>query len=191
MSGEKILIADDDRVILMTLAEGLTGAGYQVIEARDGLQAAALCKSETPDLALLDIRMPGLDGIALGQSIGGLVPFLFLSAYDDEDLVKRAGEAGALGYLIKPLGLPAVLTAIRVALARAEEISGLRQRKSELSAALASNRVIGTAIGMVMSENHLSQQDAFERLRRHARDRRRKMEDVALAIIEHREQLPS
>lgn len=191
MSAEKILIADDDRVILLTLAEGLTDAGYQVIVARDGLQALALCKSEQPDLALLDIRMPGIDGIALAQSVckETAVPFLFLSAYDDEDLVKRALEAGALGYLIKPLGLPAIVLAIRVALARAQEISSLKERKGELEGALASNRIIGTAIGMLMRESMLSQQEAFERLRRHARDRRLRLEELARAIVEDNELL--
>lgn len=191
MSSEKILVADDDRVILMTLAEGLAEAGYQVISARDGLQALALCKSEHPDLALLDIRMPGLDGIELAQSVckESGVPFLFLSAYDDEDFVKRAVEAGALGYLIKPLGMPAILLAVRVALARAQEISGLKKRKQDLEAALASNRIIGTAIGMVMRESQLTQEEAFERLRRYSRGKRRKLEEVAQALVAGTERL--
>ena len=191
MVAEKILIADDDRVILLTLSEGLTEAGYRVIPARDGLQALALCKSEQPDLALLDIRMPGLDGIALAQTVckETAVPFLFLSAYDDEDLVKRAVEAGALGYLIKPLGLPSILLAIKVALARAQEISGLRQREDQLEGALASNRVIATAVGMLMHASKLTQQEAFERLRRHARDRRLKLEDLARLVVEENELL--
>ena len=101
----KILVADDDRVVLLTLAEGLREAGFEVIEARDGLQALALCRSEAPDLALLDIRMPGLDGLELARRLRDetRVPFLFFSAYGDEEFVRRAVEIGALGYLIKPL----------------------------------------------------------------------------------------
>ncbi len=191
MSAEKILVADDDLVILTTLCEVLTEAGYRVSSAHDGLQALALCKIERPDLALLDIRMPGLDGIALAQSVCKEpgVPFLILSAYDDEDFIKPAVEAGALGYLIKPLSLPIVLRTIRVALARAKEISELRQRKQDLEAAIASNRIIGTAIGMVMKESKLTQEEAFERLRRYARGQRRKLEDVAQAIVADKERL--
>ena len=191
MSGEKILVADDDRVILMTVAEGLTGAGYRVVTARDGLQALALCKSEHPDLALLDIRMPGLDGIALAQDVCREVeaPVLFLSAYDDEDLVKRAVDSGALAYLSKPASLPSILLAVRVALARAAELAALKQREESLEGALASNRVIATAIGMIMQESRLGQQEAFERLRRSARNRRMKLEELARAVVENDERI--
>ena len=182
---KKILVADDDRVILLTLAEGLTKAGYLVIAAQSGKQALALSNSEHPDLALLDICMPDIDGIALAQSIcqDSAVPFVFLSAYDDEGLAKRAVEAGALGYLVKPQSLPAILLALRVALARAEEIASLRQREQQLERALASNRIIATAVGILMRENQVSQQEGFERLRRLARDRRLKLEDLARTLV--------
>lgn len=174
----KILLADDDRVVLFTLGEGLREAGFEIIEAHDGLQALALCRSEAPALALLDIRMPGLDGLELACRLCDEtnVPFLFLSAYGDEAFVRRATEMGALGYLIKPLHVAAIVPSIRTALARARDISGLRD-------ALASNRTIATAVGMLMRAEGLDQPHAFEHLRRQARSQRRKLEDLAKTMV--------
>ena len=179
MSKPKILIADDDRVVLFTVAEGLREAEFDVIEARDGLQALALCRSEAPDLALLDIRMPGLDGLDLARRLREetRVPFLFLSAYNDEVFVRRAVEIGALGYLLKPLNVPALLPMVRTALARSHDLSGLQ-------GALASNRTIATAVGMLMQAEGLDQNAAFEKLRQQARTLRRKVEDVARTMID-------
>ena len=179
---EKILVADDDRVVLLTLSEGLWEAGFEVIEARDGLQALALCQSQAPELALLDIRMPGLDGLELERCLRDetKVPFIFFSAYGDDAFVKRAVEIGALGYLIKPLVVTAIVPAIRTALARSRDISGLRS-------ALESNRTIATAVGMLMRTEGLDQLAAFERLRQRARTQRRKLEDLARNMVESRQ----
>lgn len=178
MSKVKILIADDDRVVLFTLAEGLREADFDVLEARDGLQALDLCRRETPALALLDIRMPGLDGLELARRLREetSVPFLFFSAYSDEAFVRHAVESGALGYLLKPLNVPALLPMVRTALARSRDFSGLQD-------ALASNRTIATAVGMLMHAEGLDQPAAFEKLRQQARGQRRKLEDVAMAMI--------
>ncbi len=179
MNTTKILIADDDRVVLFTLAEGLRDAGYDVIEARDGLQALDLCRSEAPALALLDIRMPGLDGLQLARRLREetAVPFLFFSAYGDEAFVRSAVEAGALGYLLKPLDVAAILPMVRTALARSQDISGLQD-------ALASNRTIATAVGMLMQAEGIDQGAAFAKLRQQSRTLRRKVEDVARAMID-------
>jgi response regulator NasT len=175
----KILVADDDRVVLFTLAEGLRDAGFEVIEAHDGLQALALCQSEAPALALLDIRMPGLNGLQLARRLRDetMVPFMFFSAYGDEDFVRNAVEIGALGYLIKPLQVATIVPMIRTALARAHDISGLQS-------ALASNRTIATAVGVLMRAEGIDQAAAFERLRRQARSERRKLEDLARSLVE-------
>ena len=175
----KILVADDERVVLFTLAEGLREAGFEVIEARDGLQALALCQSDAPDLALLDIRMPGLDGLELARRLRDetAVPFLFLSAYGDEAFVQRAVEIGALGYLIKPLLVASIVPTLRTALARSKDISGLQ-------GALESNRTIATAVGILMRAEGLDQPAAFERLRQQARTGRRKLEDLARELVE-------
>ena len=175
----RILLADDDRVVLFTLAEGLREAGFEVIEARDGIEALALCQSQAPDLALLDIRMPRLDGLELARRLRAetTVPFLFLSAYGDEEFVRRAVEIGALGYLIKPLHVAAIVPMIRTALARSNDLSGLQD-------ALASNRTIATAVGMLMKSEGMDQPAAFEHLRQQARKERRKLEDLAQEMVD-------
>ena len=176
---KRILIADDDRLVLLTLADGLREAGFEVIEACDGLQALALCRDKVPTLALLDIRMPGLDGLELARRLRDetAVPFLFLSAYNDEQFVQRASEIGALGYLVKPLTIAAILPTVRTALARANEISGLR-------GALDSNRTIATAVGILMRDQGIDQTRAFGQLRQQARDQRRKLVDLAGEMVE-------
>jgi len=175
----KILIADDDHLVLFTLAEGLREAGFKVIEASDGLQAIALCQSESPDLALLDIRMPKLDGLELASRLRNetSIPFLFLTAYGDEAYIQRAVALGALGYLTKPLNVAAIVPMIRTALARSHDINCLQE-------ALESNRTIATAIGMLMQAESLGQPAAFERLRGQARSERCKLEDLARSVIE-------
>ncbi len=175
----RILVADDDRVVLFGLAEGLRGAGFDVIEARDGDEALALCRSQAPDLAMLDIRMPGLDGLELAKALREQtsVPFLFLSAYSDVELVKRAVAIGALGYLVKPLDVGAIVPSLRTALARAADLAGLRY-------ALESNRTIATAVGVLMARENSDQQAAVERLRALARNQRRRMEDVARKLVD-------
>ncbi len=174
----KILVADDDRVVLFTLAEGLREAGFAVIEARDGLRALELCRGERPDLALLDIRMPGLDGLELARRLREetTVPFLFFSAYDDEELVQRAVKLGALGYLVKPIDVARIVPMLHAALARSVDLEGLR-------GALQSNRLIGTAVGIAMRQWGLDQQAAFERLRKRARDRSVKLIDIAREVV--------
>lgn len=175
----KLLVADDDRVVLFTLAEGLRDAGFEVLEARDGLRALELCRSEQPDLALLDIRMPGLDGLELARRLRSetAVPFLFFTAYDDDDMVREAVNLGALGYLVKPLDVTRIVPMLRAALARSRDLDGLRQ-------ALQSNRLIGAAVGIAMRTWNLDQQAAFERLRKHARDHSLKLADVARETVE-------
>ncbi len=184
-----ILLADDDRVVLFTLAEGLRAAGYEVLTAQDGERALALCEQEFIDLALLDIRMPGLDGMGLARQLREVraVPFLFLTAYDDPDLVRQAAAAGALGYLVKPLGVAALLPSLSMALARAAEMRELNVQNQGLQDAVHSNRLIGAAIGMVMSQEGLSRSAAFERLRKQARDGGRRLTEVAREMVDSAE----
>lgn len=179
----RLLVADDDRVVLFTLSEGLRKAGFDVREARDGLQALKICTEEAPDLALLDIRMPGLDGLELARRLRDEtdVPFMFFSAHGDLDYVNRAVRFGALGYLLKPLPVAAMVPTLRAALARAQELSGLKF-------ALTRSRSIGMAVGILMRETGMDQQSAFERLRQLARNRRSKIEDIASHIVRQAEQ---
>ena len=130
-----ILLVEDDRLILHTLANGLRNAGYHILEADSGESAMQLCTGEgRPDLALLDMRLTGMSGIDFARWLKKTwgTPFLFLSAYNDPKIVTNAAELGALGYLVKPLDIPQILPSLRIALQRAGEIHKLQQAKIDL-----------------------------------------------------------
>ena len=134
MEPTSILVVDDDRLILFTLAKGLRDAGFTVIEAGSGEQAIEMCADFTPDLAILDMRMPGLSGLDVARWLkeNNGAPFIFLSAYDDQETVQLAVAEGALGYLVKPVDVPHVLPTLHAALARAKELHKLKQNEQHL-----------------------------------------------------------
>jgi response regulator NasT len=187
----RLLVADDDRLILSTLSAGLQSRGYDVLEAADGEEALQLCGQHEPDLAILDIRMPKQTGIEVAKQLQQTadVPFMFLSAYGDEELVAVAAECGALGYLLKPLDVPQIVPAIEAAMVRAAEIRQLRDSERNLHTALASGRETSAAVGVLMERHKLTGEDAFEMLRQRARSERRKIADVARELIEATETL--
>jgi response regulator NasT len=181
----RILVADDDRLILHTLLSGLRDAGYEVLVADEGEQALAMCAEAAPDLAVLDVRMPGLSGpeVAARLQQQGAVPVMFLSAYGDADTVRQAVAAGALGYLVKPLDVAQIIPAIEAALARAAEIARLRRAEANLAAALSSSRATSVAVGLIMERYQLGSEQAFEMLRSYARSRREKVAEVAARFV--------
>lgn len=185
MTATRILVADDDRLVRVTVSTGLRQAGYEVIEAGDGAQAVALAESEHPALAVLDLRMPRLSGLEVAARLrgGSAVPFIFLSAYDDADAVRQAADAGALGYLVKPIDVRQMLPTIEAALDRAAEIRNLRTSESQLNMALEQGRETSVAIGIMMARHLLTEAEAFEALRSHARRTRRKLADVAAELV--------
>lgn len=193
MPSVRLLLADDDRLVLGTLEKGLDGAGYQVAAVLGGEEALERARRERFDLALLDIRMPGISGIELARQLRiehGLA-CLILSAYDDQALVEQAVAEGALGYLIKPMDTPRMIPAIQAALARARELDDLRTGKARLEATLGDHRQASTAVGILMERRGLSQQEAFEVLRARARAESRKLEAVARDLVEAAERLNS
>jgi two-component system, response regulator PdtaR len=133
------LLADDDRLVLATLTEGLRRAGYTVLDAAGGDEAIRLACEHKPDLAILDMRMPGRDGLAVARWLCEHTdcPFLFLSAYGDTEVVSAAVQAGALGYLVKPLDVQQILPSIEAALNRGRELRALLEEEAQLSAACA------------------------------------------------------
>jgi response regulator NasT len=181
----KILVVDDDLVVLATVSLGLREAGYHVLQVDSGELAIQVCRREKPDLAILDMRMPGMSGIDVGRvlkkEIG--IPFIFLSAFSDKDTIDAAAETGALGYLVKPLEISRIVPAIEMALARAEDMATLEKGHSNLSTALGHNREIDIAVGLAMARHHLNRTDAFEALRTYARSHRCKIAEVAQQII--------
>jgi len=187
MDGKKtIVLADDDRLILSTLGDGLRNEGYEVFEAEDGDAAVALCKEKHPALALLDLRMPGVSGLEAARRLRAEtdVPFLFLSAYGDADTVQQATEEGALGYLVKPIDLPQIIPSIEAALARAADIRDLKESEYHLNRALAQGRQTSVAVGVIMERHRLTERQAFDLLRNRARSQRRKVVDVAQDLVD-------
>jgi two-component system, response regulator PdtaR len=182
----RILVAEDETIIRLDLKEILERAGYEVCaEARDGEEAVALAASEAPDLAILDVKMPRLDGIEAARRMLAErpIPIVMLTAYGQDELVSRAVEAGVFGYLVKPFREADLLPAIHAARARYEELRTLREEAESLAEALAARKIVERAKGLLMEREGLSEQDAFERLRRASQVSGRSMRVVAEALI--------
>jgi AmiR/NasT family two-component response regulator len=182
----RILVAEDETIIRMDLREILERAGFEVCaEARDGEEAVELARRERPDLAVLDVRMPALDGIEAARRILAErpIPILMLTAYGQDELVSRAIEAGVFGYLVKPFRESDLLPAIQAARARHAELEALREEAQSLAAALATRKVVERAKGLLMEREGLSEGDAFARLRRASQVSGRPMKVVAEALI--------
>ncbi len=191
MSEIKLLLADDDRVIVTTMSEDLVSAGYKVIHAYNGKEAVEKCQQESPDLAILDVRMPIMDGIEASVEIKDTTetPFIFLTAYSDKNILEKAVENGALGYLIKPVSAERMIPVIETALARAKDLNAVLDTNSNLLQAIENRRDIDIAIGLMMERYSLSRQDSFEIMRHLARSERSKIETEAAGIVEAAEKL--
>lgn len=181
MSRKKLLIADDDRLILSTLGQGLLSAGYAVFLASSGEQAIHISDAIQPDLAILDVSMPGKSGIETAREIreNSNTPIIFLSAYSDKDIVENAVHEGALGYLVKPIDIPQILPTIESALARSADIHELKNKHNSLSVALDNSKKINVAVGIIMERYGLIQNESFEIIRKYARSKRIKLAHAA------------
>lgn len=191
-AGKQLLLIDDDRLVLSVIANGLTHAGYRVSTAESAEDAEALLAGgERPDLAILDVRMPGMSGLHLAQRLHELdhIPFMMLSAYSDQEIVEQATRCGALGYAVKPLDISQLIPAIEAAVARADELQDLRETRQQLQKALDAERNISVATGITMMEYRLKRSAAFALLRDSARKQRRKLAEVADDVVKAREVL--
>lgn len=187
-----LLLVDDDRLVLSTLATGLQQEGYRVSTAESAEDALiVLASGERPDLAILDVRLAGQSGLHLAERLHRLdhIPFMMFSAYSDPSIVEEANRHGALGYLVKPLDIPQLVPAIGAALARANDLQDLRSTRLQLQAALDSERDISLAVGITMMQHRLTRREAFELLRKSARSRRCKLAELAAEIIQAAETL--
>ena len=189
MKKQKILLADDNRVILATLSEGLEQSGYEVLTASNGKDALELCLNEKPDLAILDIRMPEMTGIEAAKKLQEEtdIPFMFLTAYGDEETVNQALTDGCYGYLVKPIDLPQLKPAIEAAIRQAEDFEKLKLTNAQLDQALKQDRSFNVAIGLVMERYRLTERQAFEALRKYARSNQCKMTDLTRDVLESAE----
>jgi two-component system, response regulator PdtaR len=182
----RILVAEDETIIRLDLREILERAGFEVCaEARDGEEAVQLALSEEPDLAILDVKMPRLDGIEAARRILGErpIPIVILTAYGQEELVSRAVEAGVFGYLVKPFRETDLLPAIHAARAWHAELQALREEAESLAEALATRKLVERAKGLLMAQEGLNEEEAFARLRRASQVSGRPMRVVAEALI--------
>lgn len=193
MSPIRLLIADDDRVILATLAEDLIEHGYDVQTASTGEEAVTACRLSPPELAILDIRMPVMGGIDAARLIRAQheVPILFLSAYSDKEMVEHAVAEGALGYLVKPISIEKLIPAIVTALARANDLKTAERSQQHLTQAMQSKRETDIAIGILIERFNINREIAFEVLRRMARSNNRKLVEIASDLVERGEMLSS
>jgi two-component system, response regulator PdtaR len=182
----RVLIAEDETIIRLDLKDLLERAGFDVCaEAKDGLEAVELARSEQPDVAVLDVKMPRLDGIEAARRIMDErpIPIVMLTAYGQDELVSRAVEAGVFGYLVKPFREQDLLPAIRTARARHEELEALREEAESLSEALSARKVIERAKGLLMAKENLTEEEAFARLRKASQLSGRPLKVVAEAVV--------
>src|SRR5213595_1569408 len=182
----RILVAEDETIIRLDLKDLLERSGFDVCdEAKDGEEAVALARSERPDVAVLDVKMPRLDGIEAARRIldERPIPIVMLTAYGQDELVSRAIEAGVFGYLVKPFRESDLLPAIQTARARHDELAALREEAESLAEALAARKAIERAKGLLMEKEGLTEADAFARLRKASQVSGRPLKVVAEAVV--------
>ena len=182
----RVLVAEDETIIRLDLKELLERAGFDVCaEARDGVEAVELARTAQPDLAIMDVKMPRLDGIEAARRIldERAIPIVMLTAYGQQELVARAVEVGVFGYLVKPFREQDLLPAIQTARARHEELAALREEAESLTEALAARKTIERAKGLLMAKEGLSEQEAFARLRKASQVSGRPLKVIADAVV--------
>jgi len=182
----RVMIGDDESIIRMDLREMLTNLGYLVVgEAGDGRSAVNLARELKPDVVILDIKMPGMDGIEAARILTEekIAPVVLLTAYSQRDLVERAKEAGVVGYITKPMRESDLTPAIEVAMARFSEFRALEKEVGDLKQALETRKLVDRAKGILMDTQGLSEAEAFRRIQKMSMNKRKTMKDVAEAII--------
>ncbi len=183
-SAIRILVAEDEALIRMDLVEMLQEAGYQVIaQATNGEEAIALATEHSPDLAILDVKMPVLDGISAAEKIISIAPVLMLTAFSQRELVERARDAGVMAYVVKPFTIGDLIPAIEIAISRHTQMRSLADEVADLHERLETRKIIDRAKGILMKALNLSEPEAFSWIQRAAMDRRLTMKEVAQAVI--------
>lgn len=182
------MIAEDETLIRMDLAEMLGEEGYDVVgQAGDGQRAVELTEDLKPDLVILDVKMPVLDGIAAAEAIAGkrIAPVVMLTAFSQRELVERARDAGAMSYLVKPFTQSDLVPAIEMAMSRFAEISQLESEITDLTERLETRKAVDRAKGVLQEQLELSEPDAFRWIQKTAMDLRMSMREVAEGVVSH------
>ncbi len=187
MSTEKkirILVAEDETIIRLDLVEMLTEAGYEIVaQAENGSVAVDLAKLHKPDLAILDVKMPEMDGITAAEQIITWAPVLMLTAFSQRDLVERARDAGVMAYVVKPFSISDLIPAIEIAISRHTQMKSLETEVADLYERLETRKLIDRAKGILMKAMNLSEPESFAWIQKTAMDRRISMKQVAQAVI--------
>ena len=182
----RLVLADDESIIRMDLKEMLTSLGYVVVgEAGDGRSAVNLARELRPDLVVMDIQMPDMDGIDAARVLTeeNLAPVLLLTAYSQQELVERAKEAGVVGYIVKPFRESDLAPAIEVALARYREFQAMRSQLNDVQEAFETRKAVERAKGLLMDIQGLKEAEAFRKIQRLSMNTRKSMREVAEAIL--------
>lgn len=182
------MIAEDEALIRMDLAEMLAEEGYRVVgEAADGAKAIELADELRPDVVILDVKMPVLDGISAAERIAGerIAPVVILTAFSQRELVERARDAGAMAYLVKPFSQSDLVPAIEMAVSRFTELSALESEVADLNERLATRKAVERAKSVLQEQLSISEPDAFRWIQKTAMDLRLSMRQVADGVIEH------
>jgi len=183
----RVLVAEDEALIRLDLVEMLREEGYQVVgEAGDGEEAVKLAGDLRPDLVILDVKMPKMDGIEAASVIAKdrIAPVVILTAFSQRDLVERARDAGAMAYLVKPFAKRDLVPAVELAMSRFSELQALENEVASLTDRLETRKVIERAKGLLMSAQGLTEPEAFRWIQRTAMDRRSTMKAVAEAVVD-------
>jgi response regulator NasT len=188
-SKRRIVVAEDESLIRMDIVETLKDQGFDVVgEAGDGLKAIELAKELKPDLMVMDIKMPDMDGLSAAEQIAKLrIPVVFLTAFNQQELVTRASEVGAMAFLVKPFSPEDLLPAIEVALSRFQQLTQLESEVSDLTERLETRKLVERAKGVLGVQMGLSEPEAFRWIQKAAMDRRIGMVDVARTILDQLE----
>jgi response regulator NasT len=186
LTARRVLVAEDEGLSRMDRVESVIELGYEVIaQAGDGEEAVALATEHKPDICIMDVKMPKLDGISAAEQIRELrVPVVLVTAFSQKELVQRASEAGAMGYLVKPWNKSDLTPAIDIALSRYEQINALELEIADLNERFETRKLIDRAKGLLNEKMNLSEPDAFRWIQKASMDRRLTMQEVAKTIIE-------
>lgn len=183
----RVVVAEDEALIRLDLVEMLTEAGYEVVgQAGDGEAAISITEREKPDLVVMDVKMPKLDGISAAERIANqrIAPVVILTAFSQRDLVERARDAGAMAYLTKPFTIEDLMPAIELAVSRFQEIKQLDAEVTDLQEQLKARKLIEKAKGILMKNLKISEPEAFKWMQKTAMDKRRSMTDVAQLVMD-------
>lgn len=182
----RIAVVDDNPTERLVLKGFIEDAGFTLVaEGTDGTQALALCRLHSPDLLIMDVKMPGKDGIEAAEEIGRLcpTPIVLLTGCDDDETIRRAAEAGVMAYLMKPVRGEEIAPSVELAISRFSEFTALRKENEDLKNTLQARKLIEKAKGLLMEREGLSETESFTRIRKISMDKRKSMAEVAEVII--------